>query len=268
MRIGPDERIRVENFAIVDLRVLNTFGQILEVHLVNDADARRNELKRFERLLTPLQKLVAFAVALEFHFQIQLQRFGRAEKVNLHGVIDHEIYRHQRLDDFRIAVESLHCTSHRGKIDNQRHAGEILKNDARDHERNFFVGWLLGIPFRQRLDILAADFLVVTISQDGLEHDPNADRQSRNLPDALFLQRRQRIKKSFAPVTGVEFVQRFEFVDHFKSANFALILPKSGSCFGSSLLSACWIMPFLSIMNAERFGTPPIPRLICGRNES
>src|SRR5207244_10903802 len=67
VRIGPDERIRVENFAIVDLRVLNTFGQILEVHLVNDADARRNELKRFERLLAPLLKLVTFAVALECH---------------------------------------------------------------------------------------------------------------------------------------------------------------------------------------------------------
>ena len=52
------------------------------------------------------------------------------------------------------------------------------------------------------------------------------------------------------------------------SASFALILSKFGNCFASSLPSAYWITPFLSTMNAERFGTPPIPRLICGRKES
>ena len=76
MRIGAHERVRIEYFAIVDLGVLNPFREIFEVHLMNDSDAGRDELERFERLLAPLQKLVAFAVALELHFQVELQRFG------------------------------------------------------------------------------------------------------------------------------------------------------------------------------------------------
>ena len=117
-------------------------------------------------MLSPFQELVAFAVALEFHVEIQLQRFGRAEEIDLHRVIDHEIDRHQRLNDFRIAADLLHRASHRGKIDNQRHAREILEDDPRHHERDFFVGRLLGIPFRQRLDVLGLDFLAVAISHD------------------------------------------------------------------------------------------------------
>ena len=83
VRIGSDQRVGIINFAIVDLRVLHTLGEIFEIDLVNDPDARRNQLKRFECLLAPLQKLVALAVALEFHFQIQLQRFGRPEEIDL-----------------------------------------------------------------------------------------------------------------------------------------------------------------------------------------
>src|ERR1700756_928762 len=55
---------------------------------------------------------------------------------------------------------------------------------------------------------------------------------------------------------------------HFSSSSFALIFSKFGNWRASSLLSAYWIIPVLSMMNAERFGTPPIPRFICGRNES
>src|SRR5213076_2637202 len=55
---------------------------------------------------------------------------------------------------------------------------------------------------------------------------------------------------------------------HLSSASFALIRSKLGSCFASSLLSAYWMMPFLSMTNAERFATPAIPRFSCGRKES
>jgi len=54
-------------------------------------------------------------------------------------VIDHQVNRHQWLDDFRVATEQLHRAAHRGEINNQRHAGEILQNYARDDEWNFRV---------------------------------------------------------------------------------------------------------------------------------
>ena len=72
----------------------------------------------------------------------------------------------------------LHRAAHRGEIDHQRHAGEILQNNARDDERDFLVRGLLRVPVRQRFDIFALNFLAVAISQHRFEHDANADRQS------------------------------------------------------------------------------------------
>ena len=61
---------------------------------MHDADAGRNELESFEGLLSPFQKLIALAVALELHVQIKFQRARRAEKIYLHGVIYHQIDGH------------------------------------------------------------------------------------------------------------------------------------------------------------------------------
>ena len=87
------------------------------------------------------------------------QRSRRTGEIDLHGVIDHQIDRHERLDDFRIATEPFHRAAHRREIDHQRHAGEILQNNARDDEWNFFVRRRFRVPVRQRLDIFAPDFL-------------------------------------------------------------------------------------------------------------
>src|SRR5439155_19517228 len=54
----------------------------------------------------------------------------------------------------------------------------------------------------------------VAIAKHRFEHNPDTRRQPRNFPDALLFERRQRIKKTFATLTGVEFPQRFEFVAH------------------------------------------------------
>ena len=121
-------------------------------------------------------------------------------------MIDHEIDWHEWLDNFWITAELLHCAPHRGKIDHQRNAGEILENNARYYEWNLFVGRLLRIPFGQRLYIAAANFLAVAVAQHRFEDNPNADRQPRNVSDALFFERGQRMQKSFAAVAGVEFL--------------------------------------------------------------
>ena len=94
------------------------------------------------------------------------KRQSGAGEIDLHGVIDHEIDRHERLDDFRIAAEALDRAAHRRQIDHERHAGEILENNARDDKGDFFIRRLLRVPFRQRLDIFAPDFLAVAIPQD------------------------------------------------------------------------------------------------------
>ncbi len=208
--VGADQRVGIVNVAALQ----HAFGEILEVDLVHDADARRHETESLERLLAPFEKFVTLAVALEFHLHVQPQRRGRAGKINLHRVIDHEIDRHERLDDFGIAAEALHRAAHRGEIDHQRHAGEILQNDPRDDERNFLVRRRFRVPVGQRLDIFAADLFAVAIPEHRFENDSNADRKARDGTDALFLERGQRMEKRLAPVTGVELLQGVELVRH------------------------------------------------------
>ena len=132
-------------------------------------------------------------------------------------MIDDEIDWHERLNNFRVDAELLYRAAHRSKIDNQRHAGEILEHDPRDHERDLFIRGFLRIPFRQRLNVFAPDFFSVAIAQHGFEDNPNTHRQSRNFSHTLLLQRRERIQKSLAAVAGVEFFQGLEFVRHFST---------------------------------------------------
>jgi hypothetical protein len=56
--------------------------------------------------------------------------------------------------------------------------------------------------------------LAVAIAQNRFENNADAHRQSRNFPDSLFLQSRERIEKGFVPFAGIEFSQRFKFVVH------------------------------------------------------
>ena len=63
-----------------------------------------------------------------------------AEVVDLDGVIDHELDRLQRIDALRIAAESGDAVAHRGQIGHARHAGEILEQHPRRHERDLGRG--------------------------------------------------------------------------------------------------------------------------------
>src|SRR6202030_895255 len=130
MRIVADQRVGEESAVALK----NPLREILEVYLMHDTDAGRDEPESFERLLAPFQELVTLAVAFELHLHVQAERFGGPCEIHLHGMIDHEIDRDERLDDFWIAAEFLHRASHRREIDHQRHAGEILENNPRDHE--------------------------------------------------------------------------------------------------------------------------------------
>ena len=196
------------------MREENAFREVFQVDLVDDADAGRNQAEGFEGLLAPFQKLVAFAVALEFHLQVQLQSLGRSKEIHLHGVIDHQIHGHERLDDFRVAPQALHGAAHGRQVDHQGDTGEILQDNARHHEGDLFVSRFGRVPVGQRLDVLAPNFLAVAIPQDRFQHDADADGQARNLPDALLFQSGQGMKKSFAAVARVEFLQCLKLVVH------------------------------------------------------
>ena len=120
-----------------------------------DAGIRRNDLEILKTFLSPAQESVALDIAL--HFEIGVEREGArgAELVHLHGVVDHEFGGKQRIDFLRIAAQLADGVAHGGEIDDGGDAGEILKQDARGHERDFFFGGAAALegsqPARARM---------------------------------------------------------------------------------------------------------------------
>ena len=68
VRVGADERVGIENAVLLAGTPLARYSRFTWWH---DADARRHDLERVERLLPPLQELVALAVALELELQVR-----------------------------------------------------------------------------------------------------------------------------------------------------------------------------------------------------
>jgi hypothetical protein len=102
-----------------------------------DAGAGRHDAEIVERILTPAQKLVALAVALELDIDVLLQRVGAGEHIHHDRVVDHQIDRHQRVHLRRVAAQPRQPVTHRRKVHHRRHAGEILQQDAGRLERHF-----------------------------------------------------------------------------------------------------------------------------------
>ena len=89
VRVGADERVGER----LPVALLDDTRQELEVHLVADADVRRDDLERVEGALAPPQERVALAVAVELELRVPLDREPAREVVDLHRVVDHELRR-------------------------------------------------------------------------------------------------------------------------------------------------------------------------------
>ena len=181
VRIGADERIGIVDAVLAE----HTLGEIFEIHLVDDADARRDDLKGVEGLHAPFEKLVALPVAFEFKVEVLGERLGVAGKIHLHGVIHHEINRHERLDDLGVLAELGHGRAHGGEVDQQRHSGEILQHDACDHERDFGRAGLGRLPVGQLPDVGLHDPLAIAVAQHGLQNQPDTHGQARDRGELL-----------------------------------------------------------------------------------
>ena len=141
VRVGPDERVGNEDAVALGHDV----GEVLEVDLVDDAGPRRHDPEVGERLLGPPQERVALAVALVLALDVDEERGVRAELVDLHGMVDHEVRGHERVDPGRVAPHLRERVAHRGEVDDARDAGEVLEDDAGGHE------WELRLARRRRI---------------------------------------------------------------------------------------------------------------------
>ena len=120
---------------------------------MDDARAGRHDPQVAERGLRPAQELVALAVALVLAGDVEGEGAGRPEQVDLDRVVDDEVGGDKRVDARGIAAEVGHGVAHRREVDDRRHAGEVLEQDARGHERDLGLGGDAGPPGSERLDV-------------------------------------------------------------------------------------------------------------------
>jgi len=96
--------------------------------------------------------------------------FGAVD-VDLDGVIDDEIDGDEGFDELRIFFEPCDGIAHSGKIDEEGYASEVLQNDARDGEGDFFRGRFFGIPAGKILDVTGPSRKAVAMAEDGFKDD-------------------------------------------------------------------------------------------------
>ena len=70
MRIRSHQTVRV----VDAVSFPNAFRQVLEIHLVANSNARRNNAKAIECLHAPLEKLISRVVSLELHLHVLAKR--------------------------------------------------------------------------------------------------------------------------------------------------------------------------------------------------
>src|SRR5262249_37371113 len=145
--------------------------QVFKIHLVTNTGVRRNDLKVLERRLSPAEKRVALDVALEFQFRVEAESVWAAERIHLYGVVDHQFGGKEWIDALGIAAHPLQRFSHRGEIDHCGNAGEILQQDARGHECDFFL-CRTGSPTGESLDVFGMDEAVVLKAKQILQKNP------------------------------------------------------------------------------------------------
>ena len=131
VRIGADQGVREHHVA----RPADPAEQVLEIDLMDDADAGRHDLQALEGLHAPFQEGIAFAIALELERDVPAQGVGRAIVVHLYRVIDDQVDWNGGFDQPAVAPETPRTRAHRRQVAQQRHPCEILQDDAGDDER-------------------------------------------------------------------------------------------------------------------------------------
>ncbi len=152
-------------------------GEVLDVHLVHDAGARRDDAESAERALAPAQELEALTVALELELHVLLEGVGAAEEVGDHGVVDDQLGGDEGVDLRRVAAELLHGFPHGGEVDHGRDAGQVLQDHPGRGELDLGIGLLLRVPVRQRFDVGGRYVDAVLVAEQVLQQDLQAVRE-------------------------------------------------------------------------------------------
>src|SRR5207249_4151559 len=139
-----------------------------------------------ERLLPPAEEGVPLAVALIFTGDVDAERVGHAEGIDLDRMVDDEVDGEERVDALRIAVPPSYFGAQRGQISDDRDASEILKKDARGQEGQLARREGARRPGRKRADVVLCDDEAVEAAEQVLEEHADRERQTVNVGKAEF----------------------------------------------------------------------------------
>jgi hypothetical protein len=165
-------------------------AEVLQVHLVADTGAGRDDAESLEGLLGPSEQRVALTVAPVLPLDVGLVRLRGAEEVHLDRVIDDEVDRHERIDRRRIPAGSGDRAPHRGQIDDRRDPREILHQDPARHERH--VRRRLRPPC-ERAHVLVRDIPGTGPSEEVLDEDTDREREAADVGDARLREPGKRV---------------------------------------------------------------------------
>ncbi len=163
--IGADHGIGIGFEAVTKRHGANDAREIFEIDLVADASVWRNDFEILESGLAPAEKGVALDVALKFQLGVKAKSIGVAEFVDLHGMVDDQLGGKERIDARGIAAHALDRLAHGGEIDDGGDAGEILQQDARGHEGDFFLRGV-GSPAGEGANVLGANEAAIFATQE------------------------------------------------------------------------------------------------------
>src|SRR5262249_12987885 len=119
-------------------------------------------------------------------------------------MVDDEIDRRERVDLFRVAAEIEHGPPHRREIDDRRHTGQILHQDARRAEGDLAVGTLVAKPPANRLDIVDSDGTAAFAVNEVFQEDLQGYRQPRDIAEPRRLRRRVKTEIIVALAVDIE----------------------------------------------------------------
>ena len=151
---------------------------------MHDAGGWGDDAEVVERLLAPLEELVAFGVAVEVELVVDGQALGGAEVVDLHGVVDDEVAGDERVDLGRVAAELDDGVTHGCEVHDAGDAGEVLQNNAAGEEGDFDFADVFGVVVADGLHVFCGDGMAVEVAECGLEQDFDGVRQTIQITDA------------------------------------------------------------------------------------